>query len=70
MATLSQQLADAQAALHNLQIGRLPRVVVDANGERVEYTATNIAKLQAYIASLQAQISATPQQGPMRSFFA
>lgn len=53
--TLACQLAEAQQAYHNLQTGVMPRVVVDQNGERVEFTAANSQKLYAYVQSLQAQ---------------
>lgn len=74
--TLQQQLDDAQAQYHELVVGRAPRVVVDANGERVEFTAANQQKLYLYIQSLQAQIAALtpidtvqPANGPVRFIF-
>ncbi|HVL26311.1 MAG TPA: gpW family head-tail joining protein [Thermomicrobiales bacterium] len=51
------QLAEAKEALHQLVIGKMVRVVVDQNGERVEFTMTNIAALRAYIADLEARIA-------------
>lgn len=59
---LQKSLVDAQAAYHSLQTGTLARVVVDSNGERVEFVAANSAKLYAYIQTLQAQL---PQPLPM-----
>jgi len=53
---LSAWLQEAESALHSLSIGTQARVVVDHNGERVEFTATNTAKLQAYITSLKRQL--------------
>lgn len=53
MATNAQLLAEAEAAYHSLMIGASARVVVDQNGERVEYTAANAPRLQAYITSLK-----------------
>lgn len=47
-------LAEAKAAYHNLMTGTMPRVVVDQNGERVEFTAANKQALASYIASLEA----------------
>ena len=55
-AQLSAWLEEAENALHALSIGSQARVVVDHNGERVEFTATSIAKLQAYITSLKRQL--------------
>lgn len=57
IAQLTAWLADAQNALHNLNTGRMPRVVVDQNGERVEFTAANRSGLVAYINSLTAQLA-------------
>jgi hypothetical protein len=51
-------LADAKAAYHKLQTGTMPRVVVDQNGERVEFTAANKANLYGYIQQLEAQVAA------------
>lgn len=49
-------LAAARTAYHNLQTGTMPRVVVDQNGERVEYVAANKMALYTYIQQLEAQI--------------
>lgn len=57
MATLQERLNEAEAAYHDLQIGKSVRVFVDQNGERVEYSAANAARLAAYIADLKRQIS-------------
>ena len=55
--TLQEQLADAEAAYHNLMTGKSARVVVDgADGGRVEFTAANKAGLYSYIKDLKAQI--------------
>jgi hypothetical protein len=53
MATNAENLAEAEAAYHNLMINGAVRVVVDQNGERVEYTAVNAKNLYAYILSLR-----------------
>lgn len=55
-ALLTEQLKEAQAAYHALLLGRQARVVVDQNGERVEFTAGNKNALAAYIVSLKAQL--------------
>ncbi len=60
-------LPEAQTAYHSLVIGGSARVVVDQNGERVEYTSANRAALSAYIAMLEsiiANISTAP--GPLK----
>lgn len=73
MATNAELLTQAQAAYHDLMIGVSARVVVDQNGERVEYTAANASRLQAYITSLQNLISdtdgVTRTKGPLRPVF-
>lgn len=74
MATLAERLVEAETAYHDLMTGKLARVYVDQNGERVEYVAANAARLAAYIASLKQQIAdeaagTTPCNGPMRPFF-
>lgn len=53
---LKQQLAEAETAYHLLMTGKQARVVVDQNGERVEFTASNAARLQRYIEMLKAMI--------------
>lgn len=73
MPTYAERLVEAQLAYHNLTINGAVRVVVDQNGERVEYTAVNAANLLRYIAWLQAQIAAEaglfPVRGPARMIF-
>jgi hypothetical protein len=49
-------LNEAEAAYHRLNLGLSARVVVDQNGERVEYTAANAPRLAQYILSLKAQL--------------
>lgn len=55
--TLEQQIAEAEESYHNLLIGRSARVVVDQNGERVEFTAANRADLYNYIQRLKSQLN-------------
>lgn len=66
MATIAQQLAEAEAAYHQLMTGKAVRVVVDQNGERIEYVQANVAKLAAYIDQLKRQNDAAHSVGPMR----
>lgn len=54
MACDPTRLAEAKAAYHQLLTGTKARVIVDQNGERVEFTTPNIAVLSAYIARLEA----------------
>lgn len=68
------QLADAKLSYHRLMTGLSARVVVDQNGERVEFTSVNKANLYAYIQMLQAQLgygtSALPyNNSPARFIF-
>ena len=73
MASNAAKLVEAETAYHNLIIGGAVRVVVDQNGERVEYTATNAAKLLAYIADLRSLIADEAglyrPRGPARVIF-
>lgn len=56
-AVLETRLSEAETAYHALQIGTSARVVVDQNGERVEYTNANRASLRAYIEELKAKLA-------------
>lgn len=53
MATNAEKLVEAEAAYHDLMLGVKARVVVDQNGERVEYSSTNSANLLRYISDLK-----------------
>lgn len=71
---LQTRLNEAKAAYHALQTGTSPRVVVDQNGERVEFTAANRHGLYSYIKQLESQLGVyTPGCGspaaPARFFF-
>lgn len=73
MATTQQLLDEARAAYHALMIGSSARVVVDQNGERVEFTAANAMRLQAYITQLENKLAdetgVTRSSGPARVIF-
>ena len=70
MATNAELLIQAKAAMHDLRTGRSARVVVDQNGERVEFTSTNAAGLRAYIDELERAVAETVvSRGPLRTFF-
>lgn len=73
MATLSlaQRLVQAEDAYHSLMTGRQAIVVVDQNGERVEFSRASGPQLAAYIQSLKQEI-ANPggvTSGPMGVWF-
>lgn len=53
---LVDNLTDARAQYHDLITGKAPRVVVDQNGERVEFVAANSQKLYLYIQQLEALV--------------
>lgn len=67
---LQQRLDAAEAAYDKLMTGKAVRVLVDQNGERVEFTPANAARLAAYILDLQQQLGLTRTRviGPMRPF--
>lgn len=65
--TLAEKLVDAEAAYHRLVTGQAASVLVDQNGERIEYSKTNLADLRAYITALKQQLVGTGMpSGPMR----
>lgn len=66
---ISSRLADAQQQLHLLATGQAVRVVVDQNGERVEYGAATSANLQKYIAELQRTLGTVTVSGPLQVWF-
>ncbi len=66
--TLAEKLADAQLKYHQLMTGQSARVIVDQNGERVEFTATSAGRLAAYIADLERQLN-QGCPGPMTPYF-
>lgn len=67
-ATLTQWLADARNALHQLEIGRLS-VEVASDGARIIYTRSNVNQLRAYIARLESQIAGGVQSGAINVMF-
>lgn len=62
MAYTAQQLVelitDAREAYHSLVTGRAARVVLDQNGERVEFVSANRQQLYLYIQDLERQYEA------------
>lgn len=57
MATLAQRLVEAEAALHDISLGRGVVEVRDQNGELCKYGPANLPALTAYIARLKRQIA-------------
>ena len=57
-------LADARAKYHALVTGMAPRVVVDQNGERLEFAAANRGSLYNYIQMLEAALGTPCGSGP------
>lgn len=57
------RLEEARKAYHDLNTGRMARVVVDQNGERVEFVAANRAALYLYLSGLETQVAACSANG-------
>ena len=67
---LQARLDAAEAAYDKLMSGKAVRVLVDQNGERIEFTPANAGRLAAYIVDLQTQLGLAQVRvvGPMRTF--
>lgn len=72
MSSITERLCAAKSAYHQLLLGQSPRVVVDQNGERVEFTAANRSDLKSYIESLESELAglngSSVGRGPMNPF--
>lgn len=71
---IEAQLREARSAYHALITGTMARVVVDQNGERVEFVASNRGSLYTYIQKLESELAAgsgclPAVSGPARFFF-
>lgn len=63
------RLTEAETALHNLTLGGMARVVVDQNGERVEFAVANANRLRAYVMELKTKLGMpTGVTGPLQSW--
>ena len=62
--TTQEKLDQAEAAYHDLMIGKSAKVFVDQNGERVEFSAPDAPRLRQYIQALRAEIAGTPATSP------
>lgn len=71
---IKDALSAAEDAYHQLMLGQSVRVLVDQNGERVEFTSANAGRLAAYVADLRRQLAICEgtynrnSNGPMRVF--
>lgn len=64
------RLTEAEKAHHELMIGGGVRVLVDQSGERIEFQATNLSRLKAYIADLKKDLGIlTRHAGPLGFYF-
>lgn len=65
--TNAQKLEEAETAYHDLVTGAKARVVVDQNGERVEFTPANRAALAQYIEKLKELVTGVQRvTGPLK----
>lgn len=64
---LTQRLQEAEAAYHQLVMGGSVRVVVDQNGERIEYNQGSVRSLFAYITGLKVKLGLGPS-GPLEVY--
>lgn len=73
MTTTAEMLAEAQAARHSLLTGAKIAKVTTADGESVDYAPVDVAKLDSYIAMLQALLagstSATRRARAVKVFY-
>ena len=72
MLTPQQRLDEARSAYHALNTGKMARVVVDQNGERVEFAVANKTALDNYIKQLEREVGsamAPMTNGPAQFLF-
>ena len=65
-AAMLVDLADAKAALKEILMGNKAKVVVDQNGERVEFAAANVDRLRAWITEMEYRLGLCRGGKPMR----
>ena len=65
MATLAEQLVEAEAAYHALMTGEAVVEVRDSDGSSVRYSASNASRLKSYIVDLKSQIAAETAGTPV-----
>lgn len=66
---LVNRLAEAEAAYHTMMLGNKASVVVDSNGERIEFGKSESYKLSSYIAELKRQLTPYDCTGPLKVIF-
>ncbi|BAK75398.1 gpW protein [Pseudogulbenkiania sp. NH8B] len=66
LTTLRQRLAEAEEALHQLQIGS-KRERISRGGTDITYTRANIGDLRRYIADLKAEVARAEGARPTRT---
>ena len=64
-AVLTQRLAEAEQAYHDLSIGRTAVEFHDQNGEKVIYNKNSIRSLLGYINTLKQQLGLNSGSGPL-----
>lgn len=64
---LTRRLSEAEEAYHQLVMGGSVKVVVDQNGERIEYNQGSARSLLAYIMGLKAKLGQGPC-GPLEIY--
>lgn len=69
MATVQERLDEAEAAYHDLCIGKGVVELRDSNNETVRYNVASLPRLAAYIAQLKTDLGQSPCSGPMRPLF-
>ncbi|MFC3674670.1 gpW family head-tail joining protein [Ferrovibrio xuzhouensis] len=67
-ATLQARLAEAEAALHALNIGS-QRVSISFDGKSLTYTPADATRLRAYIGELKAQLGQGSRPRPLTMVF-
>lgn len=66
MSDLQTKLDEAEAAYHDLMMGKQVVMIRDSNGEQIQYGNANAGRLASYIATLKLQLGLAPAAGPMR----
>lgn len=63
LTVIRERLVHARDQYHKLMMGKATRVLVDQNGERIEYTAVSAASLLKYIRDLEAMLDTASRGG-------
>lgn len=66
-----QHLNEARAAYYKIISGQSVSVVIDQNGERIEFQRGNVVALEAYIRRIESELSAASGYGvhaPLRTY--